>query len=145
MAIKNTAPQNSEYKSVYKGQVQNYINVNGNPVYTNTGNLYNSIVMKENSLGKLNKDFITYVSSSQVPYYQRAVLNKELKTYIGKKSKIRDYGSPSNTFEEQEVDYVDNRNYLYYLRAEPLVRQKIGGWNGKKYIVTDGLEEFEWG
>lgn len=140
--IKNLAPQDSMYKSFYKGQVFDYIIVNNNPVYSNTNNLYNSVEYREN--GNMNKTMTAtvLVSGNAVPYYERAVLRPELRTVVTFGQ--RDYGDRADFIPHaSEEEWLENRNYLYYMKAQHFVKETIGSWNGRKYYIKDRMEDFK--
>lgn len=138
--IKELAPYNSSYKGYHDGVV-NYILVDYTPTYTNTNNLYNSVSLRENNIGGNNREYETYVSSSRVPYYRRAVLGSSLP--VVEKIYGRDYDPsvPVNTGEN--ISSVPNRNYMYYMKAEGKARGILSNWNGRTYRVSDGIGDFE--
>lgn len=143
-AIKDKAPQNSEYRSNYRGEMFNFILVNNNPVYTNTNNLYNSVDLKYEGLG-FNKNItaITYVDGGRVPYYARAVLSPTLETVIIRGA--RDYGEEALSYGgTKKIDYIENRNYLYYMKAKEEVHSRIKSFDGMKFHIKDRLEDFKW-
>lgn len=141
--IKDLAPQDSKYKSFYKGQMFDYIQVNNNPVYTNTNNLFNSVELKYEGIGfDKNITAITYVDETNVPYYERAVLRPQLRTVLTAGS--RDYGDEAVIMPYySEVEFIENRNYLYYMKARSSVQQKILSLNGSKFYIKDSLEDFK--
>ena len=139
--IKELAPYNSSYKGMHDGALVDYIFVDYTPTYTNTNNLYNSVSLRENNIGGNNREYETYVSSSRVPYYRRAVLGSTLP--VVEKIYGRDYNPsvPVNTGEN--ISSVPNRNYMYYMKAEGKARGILSNWNGRTYRVSDGIGDFE--
>lgn len=136
--VKNLAPQNSKYVSIDKGKVVDYIYVDGRRVRTNTNNLFQNVVFKQEGLNNDTIVMKTVVDTSVVPYYDKAVLSKTLT--VAKHYRRTEYGSIryGSSIEYQK----ENRNYLYYMRGESLMRELISKWNGKTIEVEDDIEVF---
>lgn len=137
--VKKLAPQNSTYIGKDNGKVVDYIYVDGKRVRSNTNNLYNSILQRiEGSSGK-NMTIKTYVDTSQVPYYDRAVLSPTL-LVAGHYGRV-DYGNKRYV---GSVEFTkENRNHLYYLEGQESLRNFINKWNGLVVEIEDSLEDFK--
>lgn len=138
--IKELAPQNSTYTELYRGRMVDFIIVGGNRVYSNTNNLYNSVMLRVENSGN---DIIatTFVDETRVPYYSRAVL-LEYFNVIKKRSYTEydemGYFNPRS----DEWKLKENRNYLYYMKAVPMVRATLSKWNGTTFRITDKIGDF---
>ncbi len=137
--LKNLAPQDTNYTG---SMGQPLVFVNGNAVYGNTNNLFNSVDIKFEGEG-FNKSIVAtvFVDGNRVPYYERAVLYPELSVMntFGKK----DYGDkPVIIPNVTEQEWIDNRNYMYYMRGYNFVRNTIKAWDGQKFYITDTIENF---
>ena len=138
--VKNLAPQNSKYVSVDNGKFVNYIYVDGKRTYTNTNTLYSSVKIKERASGSgKNMTSVVYVDSADVPYYEKAVLNPNIR--YAKHYGRSEYGSRrySNSVEMIKP----NRNYLYYLGAKNYINSTIKKYNGRTYKISDSIEVFK--
>lgn len=138
--VRSLAPQNSKYVSVDNGKYVNYIYVDGKRTYTNTNTLYNSVKIKERSAGSgKNMTSTVYVDSADVPYYEKAVLNPNIR--YAKHYGRTEYGSKryGNSVEMIKA----NRNYLYYMEAKNYISSVIKKYNGKRYKITDSIEVFK--
>lgn len=137
--IKNLAPQNSKYVSIDNGKVVDYIYVDGRRVRTNTNNLYQNVVFKQEGLNNDRIVMKTVVDTGLVPYYEKAVLSKTLT--VAKHYRRTEYGAKRYAV---SIEYKkENRNYLYYMRGESLMRNLISKWNGKSIEVSDNIEVFK--
>lgn len=137
--IKNLAPQNSKYVSIDQGKIVDYIYVDGKRVRTNTNNLFQNVVFKQEGLNNDRIVMKTVVDTSVVPYYEKAVLSKTLT--VAKHYRRTEYGSVRYG---ASIEYKkENRNYLYYMRGESLMQGLISKWNGKIIEVTDDIEVFK--
>lgn len=142
--MKNLAPENSSYIGLYNFKKVDFIFVNNKRVYTNTGTLKNSVMqsVKDNG-GSIVYDI--YVPDSLVPYYDRAVLSKTL-TRARHYGRI-DYGTVRYTnvdrWKESFEEEVDNRNYLYYMKAEGYVNSIISKYANQKFYVEDDITRWK--
>lgn len=142
--LKNLAPQDSEYVSDYRGKLVDFIFVDNVKTYTNTNHLFNSIEYRERRSISANYkhdiEVTTAVSSSVVPYYNRAVLSPTLLA-------ARQYGKSEYGSYRVDPRYVDefekdNRNYMYYMRGEYIYRDLKSRWDGKRFEVEDSIGGF---
>lgn len=138
--LESLAPENSSYVGLDNFKKSDYIYVNNKRVYTNSGKLKRSIATKTNMKGTTMVHDV-YVSSSNVPYYNRAVLSPTL-TRVVHYGRI-EYG---NTRYYNEVSWksskesvVPNRNYLYYQKGIDYIRAELGKYNGRKIEVSDDI------
>lgn len=137
--IRDLAPRDSRYKGMYKGMLVDYIMVNNNPIFSNTNNLYNSVEFKfQGDLQKGGK-FLTFVSTQRVPYYDKAVLEPEIRTFLTWGT--RDYGDMYYPYYSVE-DWKENRNYLYYMRGESFVKQTLKKWDKRSYKINGRMDDF---
>lgn len=136
LAIKDLAPQNSKYTSRHRGKTVNYIFVDNVKTYTNTNNLFNSVQLKERSSSNSHdKTYVTFVSSGKVPYYEKAVLRPTLPiAYHSAKIEYGKYRVQSSWEEE-----IENRNYMYYMKAQGRVKNMISKWDGKVFKVKESI------
>lgn len=138
LAIQNLAPENSKYVSYDNGKLVNYIYVNNRKVTTNTGNLKSNVQLKSMS-GNNRIDYTISVDGSAVPYYERAVLSPTL-------TRARHYGRTeygSKRYSKSVEQQVENRNYMYYMKALGEVQSIISGLNGSVYYVKDDIGVYE--
>lgn len=135
-ALQSHAPLNTKYVGLYNYKPVNFIFVDGKRVFGNTNNLYNSV--QENIVEQGN-GFVhrVSVSSSRVPYYQRAVLSQTLTRFFhyGR----LDYGMG---YAQSKVQRVINRNYKYYEKAYPTITSIVKGLTGT-IEVTDDISRWE--
>lgn len=135
--IQSMAPKNSVYVSKDRGKVVDYIYVDGKRVRSNTNTLFNSIVFSYNNTN--GKDIIAQTKvQGNIPYYERAVLSQRLDvaSHYGR----IEYGS--QRYADSEEFSVLNRNYMYYMEGEHLMRALVNKWNGLEIPVSNKIGDF---
>lgn len=141
--IKNLAPQNSQYKGYYRGyDTRDFIMVDGEQVFTNTNNLFNSVDLRIDKIGK-NITATTFVDGNRVPYYERAVLYEMMEiTLIDGTKLTMDYGENPPVLPISDSYYRQNRNFMYFMKAIPFIKARHKSLDGKVYRVSNGIGEF---